>query len=622
MGGKSVFGSVMLAVIAVILLVGFYLLIGAVDVFRLREERLVSEVTALNSQVSRLSENLASGAFRQESSAGAGLPAEGAGSEKAAPEFANMELRDPNAVEGDALVGAMAVESGNLNLIINNEASVADFWGMCYDSLAERSYLNPEVFEPKLAERWEVSDDKLTYTIHLRKGVLWNDFTDPTTHKKYENKEVTAEDFKFYIDVIRNPGIPASPLRTYFEALKEIRVLDPYTFQVIWSRRYWLSEDITLGLSPLPRHFYQFDPSKPDEFTDNTARNDMIVGCGPWIFDSWQKGKEISFRRNDAYYAPKPYLLRRMVKIIREPTARLEALRNGEIDMMSPQPEQWVNQTNDAAFNARFFKFKYPARVYYFIGYNLQRDLFKDRRVRLALTHLVDRDRILKEVYHDLGRIVTCPFYVTSPNYDNSIQPWPFDVEKAKALLAEAGWRPGDDGILRKDGKKFEFTFMTISGSPIPQQIAAIVQNDFAKAGIIVNVNPVEWSIYTERLDERNFDVCQLGWALGWEDDPYEIFHSSQIDVPKGSNFVGFRNAEADKILEEARGEFDVAKRIEMYHRLDRILHEEQPYTFLLSPESLVALDRRFQNAKVWKPINELYPDAFWVPKDKQKYKE
>jgi len=615
MGGKSVFGNVMLAVIAVILFVGFYLVIGAVDVFRRRTENLVMEVDAMKSEVSRLREDLASGGFKPAASVGAGA-------EKALPKFANMELRDPNAVEGDALVGVMQSESGNLNAIINNEASVADFWGMCNDSLAERSFLNPDVFEPKLAEKWEISDDKLTYTIHLRKGVLWHDFTDPITHKRYENQEVTADDFKFYIDVIMNPKIPCEFMRNYFQDLQGLRVIDPYTFQVVWKRRYWLSQELTLGLGPLPRHFYQFDPAKPDDFTDNPDRNRMIVGCGPWIFESWEKGKEFTFRRNEAYYAPKPYLLRRMVKIIKEPTARLQALRNGEIDEMGLQPEQWVNQTSDAVFTAKFAKFKYPARVYYYIGYNLRRDLFKDRRVRLALTHLVNRERILKDVYHDLGRIVSGPFYIDSSSYDQSVKPWPFDVDKAKALLAEAGWKPGDDGVLRKDGQKFEFVYMTISGSQIPQQIAAIVRDDFAKAGIIVNINPVEWSIYTQRLDERDYDVCQLGWALGWADDPYQIWHSSQADVPRGSNHVGFKNAEADKIIEEARGEFDAAKRTELYHRLHRLLNEEQPYTFLISPDALVALDKRFQNAKVWKPYNEMYPDAFWVPLKEQKYKE
>ena len=113
---------------------------------------------------------------------------------------------------------------------------------MCNDSLATRCYLNPDVFEPQLAEKWEISDDKLTYTIHLRKGVLWHDFTDPTTRKRYENVEVTADDFKFYVDVIKNPKIPCEPIRAYFEDLQELRVLDRYTFQVIWKRRYWQSE--------------------------------------------------------------------------------------------------------------------------------------------------------------------------------------------------------------------------------------------------------------------------------------------------------------------------------------------------------------------------------------------
>lgn len=349
----------------------------------------------------------------------------------------------------------------------------------------------------------------------------------------------------------------------------------------------------------------------------------MIVGCGPWIFESWEKGKEFTFRRNEAYYAPKPYLLRQMFKIIREPTASLEALRNGEIDRMNLQPEQWVDQIKDKAFNDKFAKFQYPSRVFSFIGYNLRRDLFKDKSVRLALTHLVNRDRILKEVYHDLGRIVTGPFYIDSSSYDQSIKPWPFDVDKAKALLAEAGWKDTvGDGVLRKDGRKFEFTYMTISSSKTAEQIAAIVRNDFAKAGIIVNINPVEWSVYTQRLDEHDFNVCQLGWQLDWADDPYQIWHSSQADVPRGSNFVGFKNADADRIIEEARREFDVAKRTELYHRLHRLLHEEQPYTFLISPDALIAQDKRFHNAKVWQPMNEMYPDAFWVPQNMQKYKE
>ena len=115
-----------------------------------------------------------------------------------------------------------------------------------------------------------------------------------------------------------------------------------------------------------------------------------------------------------------------------------------------------------------FNKFKYPSRSYSYIGWNLRHPLFKDRAVRQALTHLVDRERIIKDVYLGLGRIQTGNFYIGSPNHDPTIKPYPFDVEKAKAMLAEAGWRDTDgDGVLDKDGRKFEFVFMSISNHRI-----------------------------------------------------------------------------------------------------------------------------------------------------------
>ena len=309
------------------------------------------------------------------------------------------------------------------------------------------------------------------------------------------------------------------------------------------------------------------------------------------------------------------------MRVVKEPTARLQALRNGELDRIGLLPEQWVKQTDDAAFTEKFAKFRYTDRNFSYIGYNQRNDLFKDRRVRLALTHLTDRERILREVHLGLGRITTGTFYVESPAYDPTIQPWPFDPARAKALLTEAGWSDHDgDGILDREGKKFEFTFMTISGSTINEQVAEIVRQECSKAGIIVNVNPIEWSVYISRLEEWNFDVCSLGWSLDWDSDPYQIWHSSQADIKRSSNHVGFKNAEADKLIEAARVEFDPVKRNALYHQFDRILHEEQPYTFLIASDALVAQDRRFRNAKVY-PLG-MDVNSFWAPPAEQKYRE
>jgi len=612
MGGQSTFVKVLLILIAIILCAGFFMTIDSVSRMTVSVERLDEDLSSIREEIADLRNDLSEAgptiALKNAAGADGGV-------------FANMDLRDPAAFEGDAIVTAMQSESGNLNYLINNESSVGDFWGMTNDSVAERSYRNPDEWQPKLAYAWEISDDKLTYTVHLRNGVLWHDFTDPTTGESFKDVEVTADDFKFFLDVIRNPGIPCGPTRNYYEDLKEIQVFDKHTFRVVWAKRYWMSKELTLGLSPLPKHFYRFDPEKPDEFTENTERNRMIVGCGPWVFERWDKGNRFVFVRNEKYYAPKPYLKRRTIRIIKEPTARLQALRSRTLDRIGLQPEQWAEQTDDDAFNEAFRKFRYPNRAYYYIGYNMQRDPFKDRRVRLACTHLVDRKRILNDVYYGLAQIVTGPFYVKSTSYDKTVEPWPLDVDRAKELLAEAGWRDTDnDGVLDKDGARLEFTFMTISGSRIFERVAEICREDFAKAGIVVNINPVEWSVYTERLDERNFEVCMLGWSMGWDQDPYQIWHSSQIDVPKGSNHVGFRNAEVDRLIEEARRVFDVDKRSEMYHDLHRILHDEQPYTFLFTPDALVAQDRRFRNAIVY-PLG-MNVDVFWVAKTEQKYVE
>lgn len=230
----------------------------------------------------------------------------------------------------------------------------------------------------------------------------------------------------------------------------------------------------------------------------------------------------------------------------------------------------------------------------------------------------------MDEVYLGLARIVTGNFYIDGHYYDNTITPYPYDPAKARALLAKAGWRDTDnDGILDKNSQKFEFTFLTVSGGKTFERIAEIAREDFAKVGIVANINPVEWSVYTERLDEWNFDVCALGWVnSGWESDPYQIWHSSQADIKKASNHIGFKNKEADAIIEAAREEFDVEKRIALYHRFHRILHEEQPYTFLVTPDSLVVQDKRFRNAKVYPHPDRMHTNTFWVPLVEQKYRE
>ncbi|MBU4483887.1 hypothetical protein KKA47_00525, partial [bacterium] len=174
------------------------------------------------------------------------------------------------------------------------------------------------------------------------------------------------------------------------------------------------------------------------------------------------------------------------------------------------------------------------------------------------------------------------------------------DIEKAKKLLDEAGWIDTDgDGIRDNGGKPFKFTFVTAGGSGTFFQLFTMMRENMLKVGIEMTIQQMEGAAYLSKINERNFDAMASGWSSNPNADPYQIWHSSQIEG--GSNHVAFKNSEVDRLLVEARKEFNALKRKQMNQRAFRIIHDEQPYTFLFTPASLVAVDKRFKNVRVYK---------------------
>jgi len=154
------------------------------------------------------------------------------------------------------------------------------------------------------------------------------------------------------------------------------------------------------------------------------------------------------------------------------------------------------------------------------------------------------------------------------------------------------------DGLLDRGGIPFQFQFLISSGSRFAERLGDILKEDLRKVGIAMEIRKVEWALFTQYLDQRNFDAVVLGWSLGLEQDPYQLWHSSQD--ARGSNIVGFSLPEADRLIEEGRMEFDRERRAGLYRHLHRIVHHEQPYTFLYTSPNLVALHRRFENVEVY----------------------
>ncbi|MFU8806847.1 MAG: ABC transporter substrate-binding protein, partial [Bradymonadaceae bacterium] len=252
--------------------------------------------------------------------------------------------------------------------------------------------------------------------------------------------------------------------------------------------------------------------------------------------------------------------------------------------------------------------------AYFYVGWNMDKPMFADQRVRLAMTHALNRQGIIDNVFNGLGAIQTGPFYYKHPAMDPSVEPYPFDLDKAKKLLEEAGWvDTNGDGVRDKviDGKKVDFQFTLVAyNQPDVRSYAAVFREDLRKIGVVMNPEFVEWPMMQRRMDEKNFDAFTGGWGLSWFNDPYQIWHSSQADIPKGSNRVGFRNDEADKIIETLRETFDADERQELLRQFHRIVHDVQPYTFFYARQSVAAWNPRLKNVV----FQQIRPQAYSLP--------
>ncbi|MHC4714501.1 MAG: peptide-binding protein [Planctomycetota bacterium] len=502
-----------------------------------------------------------------------------------------MEGANPPAVvddvitDGGTLINRFRAEPDTLNFLTGRDAYGSAIQGLINDSLIGRDIDTLE-WEPRIAESWEISEDKLTFTFHMRKDVRWHD-----------GKPVTAEDVVYSFKTMMDPKVDAPQIRGYYQDCESVTAPDPYTVVFKWKKPYFLSFNFSGGMTILPKHV--FDTG--EDFNSHPAGR-APLGNGMFRFISWETGERITLERNEDYYREKPHIKNITVFFIPDNNTALLQARSGAVDNMTVQANQWVKDLGADVYREKFNRYYYYSPNYRYIGYNFKRPYFADKRVRRAMTHLVNREAILEHILYGLGKIVTGTFYVDGPDYSAEIEALPYDPAEARRLLDEAGWVDHDgDGIRDKtiDGEVVKFSFSLMYGSQLElsEQIGVLFQEELGKLGIEMNVQRLEWAIFTEKLNEGDFDAVTLGWMLGLEQDPYQLWHSTQVE--RGSNFISYANAEIDDIIMKARVEFDAEKRRVLYHRFNEIIHEEQPYTFLFCQPELEILDRRFHNVIV-----------------------
>ncbi len=353
------------------------------------------------------------------------------------------EVRTLNLLSVESTLGTRDIVSGNIT---------ESFFVQDLDS-------DKTKLKPKLAERMDISEDGLEITITLKDNIWFSD-----------GVPITADDVIFTYETIMNPKIDCADVRSYFGNLTDVIKLDERTVKFVVKERYWQTIAVIGQSYIFPKHIYQFDD--PAEFNKRVSHP---VGSGPYIFEKWDVGQQIVLKRNENYWGKKPKIEKLVFKSITNATAALQALLSHETDIMGPGSEQVTEMPKNPEFVKEFDTtiFWDPSFGYWFNGWNQARPFFKDRKVRLAMTHLIDRQALVEHLTKGNGAVVSGPFYVYGKQTNPNIKPWPYDPERAKQLLDEAGWVDTDgDGIRDKDGLPFRFKYSYVAGLISSEQMA------------------------------------------------------------------------------------------------------------------------------------------------------
>ena len=501
---------------------------------------------------------------------------------------------------GDTIIEASIGEPSTLLPVLASDSASSDINGLVYDGLLR--YDKNLQLEGVMAETWEISPDNLTITFRLRKGIKWHD-----------GAPFTSADVLFTYQMYIDPQVPTS----YAEDFKQVahaEAPDPYTFRVTYRQPYAPALE-SWGAAIHPKHLLD-----GKEVTKSPLSR-APIGTGPYRFVEWKSGEKLVLEANPDYYDGQPYIRRVVYRIIPDSSTQFLELQSGGLDFMGLTPIQYSTQTDTPAFRRGFNKYRYLSFGYSYLGYNLRKPLFQDIRVRQAIAHAIDKQELIDGVLLGLGRAATGPYKPDTWVYNPNVKNYPFDPAAARTLLEAAGWHDGDgDGVRERNGQRLAFTIVTNQGNDLRAKTAEIVQRRLQEVGIDVQIRVVEWATFLkEFIFPGNFDATILGWTGGPEPDQYNIWHSSKTGA-RELNFIHYRNAEVDELLERGRRTFDQTERKRIYGRFQEILAEEQPYTFLYVPEALPVVARRFRGIEP-APAGISHNFIKWyVPEAEQKY--
>jgi len=489
-------------------------------------------------------------------------------------------------------VGAQ-VRGGTLNLVLESDppsldphkTPAADVTHQLIYSTLVTVDKNTGDFIPSLADSWSLGENGRVITFKLHPGVKFQD-----------GAPLTSQAVQATIERLVNPAT-AAPGASWIGPIERVETPDELTARLVFKQPY-----APIFSSLRIAFLAMLSPAAMAKLGKDYGQNP--VGTGPFKFRQWIPGDRIVLDRNPDYAWPPgfyknrgaPYLDGAVVRVIPDESTRVIAFERGDLDVLPSTP---AREAGRLIRSGKYQVFRTPNNGGLYLGLNVTKPILSDVRVRQALGWAVNRDEVVNYALEKLAVPMDSPLAPTIWGYAKGLKnAYHYDPERARRLLAEAGWKPGPDGILQKDGRPFAFTVWT---QPLETnvRVAIVLQTQLKKVGIRMNIEQIETATLLARTPKGEHDAILIGY--GWPDADilYYFFHSSRM---ASTNRVHFSNPEVDRLLDEGRVTVDTEKRRQTYRQLQETLLEQAPWIPLAS-RYIITL------AHAW--VHDLYVDKY-----------
>ena len=462
---------------------------------------------------------------------------------------------------------SMNSSPSRLNPILANDSASSEISDWLFNGLFKYDKNGNPIVD--LAQSYEFKD-QTTLIIKLKENVLWHD-----------NTKFTAKDVIFTYEKIIDPKVFNS-IKSNFQQVKSVKALDDYTIEVIYSQAYFKAIE-TWMVGILPYHLL-----KDEENLMTSSFNKNPIGTGSYKLKEFKQGQDIELIANDKYFEGRPNIDKILYQFLPDPNTSFLYLKQKKLDLGGLTPIQ-IDRQIDNDFKNKFTIIQKPSFAYSYLGFNLKNEKFKDIRIRQALSLAINRQEMVDILFFGYGKICNGPFSLDSFAYNENIKPITQDINKAKALLKDAGY---------DENNPFTFELVTNTGNDTRINAAQILQYQLEKTGVKMSIKVMEWQAFLNTVvHPKKFQAVLLGWSLALMPDAFPLWHSSSSKLG-GFNLVSYENEKVDKLIEQGSTTINRDELGNIYKEIFKIITDDLPYLFLYIPDAITVINKDIKNVE------------------------